>query len=522
MSLLGIDVGTTGSKAVVFALDGTILGTSYTEYDISRPQPGYAELDAQAIWPRIKDVIARAVADAGTGAPGGTSVGRSSRTSGAAGGGAGDAIEALAVSSMGENLVPVSKDRRILGPSIMNMDERGEEFVPALAEAFSASELYRLTGNALTNQFSITKMMWTKKYLPELYEKTDFFLVWNSFVAFMLGGEARADYSLANRMLLFDVDREDWSPDLLKASGLDREKLPPVAPAGTPIGTVADGVADELELPRGVPIVVGTHDQCAASLGSGAIEKGTAMWGLGTFQCIAPVYAGRKPADAMLERGLNTEHHAVPDRFITLIYNMGGSVVKWYRNTFAGREHEEALAAGEDVYPRLFSELPADPSSVRVLPHFAPMGPPDFIEKPDGAVVGLTLGTSRGEILKGILEGNIFSLKISVDALDAVDVAIDEFRTTGGGAKSDAGLQLCADIMGRPCVRPEVTEAGALGSAILAAVGSGIYSSADEAISRTIRLGPRYEPDMKMHERYREPFEEYRELRRFVVNRRGG
>ncbi|MFP4485059.1 MAG: FGGY-family carbohydrate kinase, partial [Spirochaetaceae bacterium] len=494
MSLLGIDVGTTGSKAVVFALDGTILGTAYTEYDISRPQAGYAELDARGIWPRIKDVVARAVAAAGRADP----------------------VQALAVSSMGENLVPVSKDRRILGPSIMNLDERGEEFVPSLAVDFDPSELYRLTGNALTNQFSITKVMWTKKYRPELYENTDYFLVWNSFVAFMLGGEPRTDYSLANRTLLFDVDREDWSAELLKASGLEREKLPSVAPAGTPIGTVADAVAEELGLPREVPVVVGTHDQCAASLGSGAIRKGTAMWGLGTFQCIAPVYAGRKPAEAMLERGLNTEHHAVPDRFITLIYNMGGSVVKWYRNTFAGREHEEALAAGEDVYPRLFGELPSEPSSVRVLPHFAPMGPPDFIERPDGAFVGMTLGTSRGEILKGILEGNIFSLKISVDALDAVSIAVDEFRTTGGGAKSNAGLQLCADIMGRPCVRPEVTEAGALGSAILAGVGAGVFSGVDEAISRTIRLGPRYEPNLKMHERYIEPFEEYKQLRRFV------
>jgi xylulokinase len=511
MSLLGIDVGTTGCKAVVFTLDGKIRGTAYTEYDISRPEPGVAELDAERIWPKIKDVIAQAVDAADAGAAGG-----SGDSAGA------DPIEGLAVSSMGENLVPVSRDRRILGPSIMNMDERGEEFVPVLAEAFSPQELYRLTGNALTNQFSITKMMWTKKHQPELYEKTDYFLVWNSFVAFMLGGEATADYALANRMLLFDVDKADWSVELLKASGLDREKLPPVAPAGTAVGTVSDAVAAELGLPKNVPIVVGTHDQCAASLGSGAIARGTAMWGLGTFQCIAPVYAGRKPADAMLERGLNTEHHAVSDRFITLIYNMGGSVVKWYRNTFAGREHQEALAAGEDVYPRLFAELPAEPSSVRVLPHFAPMGPPDFIEKPDGAFVGMTLATPRGDILKGILEGNIFSLKISVDALDAVDIAIDEFRTTGGGAKSDAGLQLCADIMGRPCVRPEVTEAGALGSAILAGLGSGAFSSADEAISRTIRLGPRYEPDMKTHERYREPFEEYKELRSFVVNRRRG
>ncbi len=148
MSLLGIDVGTTGAKAVVFSEDGVVLGCAYTEYDISRPAAGHAELDAECIWPLIRETISRAVGTA-----------RQSST-------VPDPVRAVAVDSMGENLVPVSSDRRILGPSIMNMDLRGEEFLSRLADAVNPEELYQITGNTLSNQFSIVKLVWMRAYQP--------------------------------------------------------------------------------------------------------------------------------------------------------------------------------------------------------------------------------------------------------------------------------------------------------------------------------------------------------------------
>lgn len=502
MSLLGIDVGTTGAKAVVFSEDGVVLGSTYTEYDISRPAAGHAELDAEFIWPLIRETISKAIATAH----------QSSTVP--------DPVRAVAVDSMGENLVPVSRDRQILGPSIMNMDARGTEFLPELEAAISAEDLYRITGNTLSNQFSIVKLMWMRRNQPDLYDKVYSFLPWNSFVSFMLGGDPVAEYALANRTLLFDVDRERWSDRMLGACGLDPDKLPRSVAAGTPIGVVSGVAAEEIGLPEGIPIVIGAHDQSSASLGSGSMSEGTAMYGMGTFHCIAPVFSGRKPADAMISRGLNTEHYALPGFYLTLIYNSGGSVVKWYRDTFAAAEHAQALDEGGDVYPALFSELPQHPSSVRVIPHFASMGPPDFIDQPNAALLGMTLDTTRGDILKGIVEGNVFSLKLSVDALSDVGISIRELRPTGGGSKSDVAIQICADILGRPCVRPEVTEASALGSAILAGVGAGVFAGAPEAVERMIRVGPMFEPDMNRHEQYTEPYEEYKRLRAFVVNSR--
>jgi xylulokinase len=145
------------------------------------------------------------------------------------------------------------------------------------------------------------------------------------------------------------------------------------------------------------------------------------------------------------------------------------------------------------------------------------MGPPDFIDVPNATFKGMSLGTTRGEILKGIVEGNVFSLRMSVDALDDVGIGLRELRPTGGGSKSDAAVQIAADILGLPCARPEVTEASALGCAILAGVGGGVFSSVDEAVEAMIRPGQTFEPDMKRHTDYAEPYAEYLVLREFVT-----
>ena len=198
MSLLGIDVGTTGCKAAVFAVDGTQLAAAYEEYDVQRPRPGWDELDAVGVWQRIRATIRAAVADAP----------------------AADPVTALCASSLGEAVVPVTADREILGPSSLNSDSRGAEFLDTLADALDAEPLYRITGNTLGNHYTLTKLLWLQKHEPQRYAATDHFLHWGAFVSFMLGADAIVDRSLANRTLLFDLDRGDWSQTLLDATGL--------------------------------------------------------------------------------------------------------------------------------------------------------------------------------------------------------------------------------------------------------------------------------------------------------------
>ena len=489
MSLLGIDVGTSGCKAALFSAGGELLAAAYAEYDIDHPQPGYAELDALRVWETVKGLVARAAASMES-----------------------DPVRALAVSSMGEAVVPVTRERQILGPSIINFDRRGEEFLAELRAGMPAERLYRINGNTLGNNYSLTKLMWIQRHQPELYARAGLFLHWAGFISFMLGAEPAVDYSLANRTLLFDLDRADWSDELIAWAGLDRAKLPRPVPPGSVVGEVSDGMAQELGLLARVKIVAGAHDQNATALGCGVIREGQTVYGMGTFTCITPVFERRIDAGPMLARGLNTEHHAVPGRYVSFLYNQGGALLKWYRDTFAPLEKRQALAEGRDIYAGLIAEIPERPSEVLVLPHFMLTGPPEFIGGSSGVMLGLKLETTRGEILKGMLEGSVYYLKECVDTLPEVGIAIRDFRATGGGSKSDAWVQLSADIFGTPIVCPRITEAGALGAAILAGIGAGDFASAEQGVAAMVRLERSFTPDVAQHDRYARRYEQYKKL----------
>ncbi len=490
MSLLGIDVGTTGCKAAVFTSDGELLSSAYAEYDIHRPQTGWAELDAQAVWRQIKQTIAKASSSVRN-----------------------DPIRALAVSSLGESMAPVDAARRILGPSLTMADARGEEYLASLAKLFPNEELYAINGNTIGNHYSLPKLMWLREHDPKLFEAADKFLLWGSLVLYMLGAEPAVDYSLANRTLLFDLNQMDWSEKLLARVGFSASILPKPCPAGTSLGTIAPALADELGLPRETMLVAGAHDQCANALGCGAVQQGRTMLGMGTFLCMTPVFEARPEASAMITRGLNTEHHAIPGCYVTFIYNQGGNLFKWFRDTFASAEHKAAVEAGRDIYASLLDEMPAAPSTVMALPHFEPTGPPEFIMDSAGVLAGLRLSTSRGDVLKGILEGSIFYLRECLDMLPGAGIEVNDFRAVGGGSKSDQWLQICADIMQRPVTRPAFTEAGVRGAAMLAGIGAGVYASAQEAVDTFVQLGRSFEPDAKNQSVYEGRFGHYVQMR---------
>jgi len=486
MSLLGIDVGTSGCKAALFSKDGKLLGMGYEEYDYSHPHTGWAELDAPEIWEQVKRTIRVAVAESG-----------------------GDRPEAVSVSSMGEAVVPVTRNRIILGPSILNFDIRGDEYLPELSHNLPVERLYQINGNTLGSPYTLTKLIWIKANQPDLYTQADAFLHWSGFVSFMLGAELHVDFSLANRTLLFDLENEDWSGELFGWAGLDREKMPPTVASGRVVGYVSPSIAAELDLPAGIPIVSGSHDQCCNSVGCGSISPGAALYGMGTQLCMTPVFANRPIPSRMIKRGLNTEHHSAPGYYVSFIYNQGGALVKWFRDTFAHTERALASKTGQSLYPALFAEMPDEPSSVLVLPHFTTTGPPHFINDSSGVIAGLKLETTRGEILKGIVESATFYLRDCFESLPGAGIEIQEFFAAGGGSQSNAWVQLSADILGRPFIRSKVHEAGALGAAILAGTGAGVVPSLESGVQKMVHMDQRFEPDPVKQDQYNQRFSRY-------------
>lgn len=483
VSLLGIDIGTTGCKAAAYSVEGRCVGSAYREYPTLHEAPGRAELDSEAVWRSVQACIAEAASAASH-----------------------DPVRALSVSSLGEAMTPVSRDRRILGRSILCSDTRGADYVDVFRSELGEEGFYRINPNILTPAYSMPKLAWLRDHEPELYRRADRFLLWSDLVGYLLGGEPITSCSHANRTLLFDIHRERWSEELLELSGIDPIKLPQVAPSGSIAGTVSPRIAAELGLPSDVTIVVGGHDQCCTALGAGVVRPGLAVCGTGTFECYAPAFAMPENPLEMYRLGLNIEHHVVPGLFLTFVYNQGGALVRWFRDTFAAGD------GGADVYDRLTAEMPDDPTRLLALPYFEPTGPPAYVADAAGAIVGLTTDTTRGEILKAIMECVTLYFVESLATLRGLGLASGEFVAVGGGARSDAWLQIKADAFGVPFVRPRVTEAGALGAAILAGVATGIVDSFDGAVQQMTARERTFEPDPARHARYREKREVYARL----------
>ncbi len=484
MSLLGLDLGTTGCKAGVFGLDGTCIAQAYREYDMLHPKPGWSELSSEQVWAEAKAVIAEVVAQSGT-----------------------DPVTVLSISAFGEAFVPVTKDRKILDNSILCVDDRGKEHMDRLLEHFGRERLYSINPNLIGPNYSLPKLLWLREHRAAIYQQADYFLLWSDFIAFMLGAEAVANNSHANRTFLFDLTRNDWSDELLTWSDIPRQKLGRVVPGGTVIGTVSHSMAAELGLPRGVHVVAGGHDQCCNALGCGGISAGRAVYGMGSFDCITPMYKKPQNPLGILREDLNIEHHVLPDLYVSFLYNQSGLLVKWFRDVFAAAD---VPPSGKGIYEYLDEELPEEPTRLLVLPHFDP--PPHHSPDTSGVIVGLKMNTTRGEILKAIREGTTLYFVHGIEALRRLNIDTTEFIASGGGAKSNSGMQLRADILGIPVVRPHITEAGVLGAAMLAGLSTGVFKSAEEAVQIFVKRDRIFMPDAKRHAFYREKHRLYQQL----------
>jgi len=488
MSLLGIDVGTTGCKAAAFAADGRQLCAAYREYATLHPADGWAELDSREVLACVKAVIAEVAAGAKH-----------------------DPVTALCVSSMGEAMTPVSSSGEILDRCILSSDVRGGDLLADALGGISREAFYDINPNILGPNYSLPKLLWIRKNRPEVYKAADKFLLWGDLVTSALGCEPITSFSLANRTLLFDIRRQDWSDELLGLSGIDRDKLPPIAASGTIAGGISAKAAAELGLRKDTAVVVGGHDQCCASLGAGVRRAGQAVCGIGTFECITPTFDRIPESGSMLANGLNVEHHVLPGLYVSFLYNQSGSLVRWFRDTFASAD-KQLLAGGQDIYDALAAEMPDAPTRLLTLPYFEATGSPHFIIDAAGAIVGLKTHTHRGEILKSIMESATFYFVEPLDFLQGMGIDTSEFVATGGGAKSDRWLQIKADILGVPFRRPVITECGVLGAAMLAGLGTGALQTPADAIDRFVRPDRTFEPDARRHDAYRERIRLYQQL----------
>ena len=490
MSLLGLDVGTTGCKAVVFDVGGKVLSAAYREYPLLHPQPGWVELDMRLVLEKIKESIREVSSEVKR-----------------------DPIKALSISAQGEAFVPVDKKGNLLTSSPVSFDNRGEKFVQWWKKALGAEKIMNITGMPLHSMFSLNKIMWLKENSPHIYSKTWKFLCCEDLVIYKLGLSPTIDYSLASRTMAFDIFKKRWSEEILSRVDIDPSLLPEVVPSGTVVGEIPQRIANSLSLPSKVMVVTGGHDQPCGALGAGVREEGVAAEAIGTVDCITPVFKEPHLNKKMLENNFACYPHTVPQFYITVAFNFtGGSLLKWFRDTLGGEEKEKAKKTGKDVYSILINEATPLPSSLYLLPHFTTTGTPYMDTNSSGAILGLSLNTSKAELIKAVLEGISFEMKYNLSLLEEIGISVNELRAIGGGAKSRKWLQLKADLYGKKMVSLKVSEAASLGAAILAGVAIGEYSSIKEAVEATVKIKEIFYPQEEKTKIYEGKFQIYKDI----------
>lgn len=489
MSLMGVDVGTTGVKAVVFDESGRMLASAYEEYPLLFPFPGAAEIDSRLILAASHRVIARAASEV-----------------------SGDPVSAIGIASQGEAFTPISEDGRFLANVMTSSDSRAAGIVEDWSTSFGAERLYRITGHTPYPMYSLYKMLWLKQNQPQAWEQTRKFLFTQDLVAHSLTGEAVTDCTMAARSMLFDVRSKSWSPEILDAVGLSEEALPRVVQSGGVAGVVKRDVAEELGIPIGATVSVCGHDQPVGALGCGAAAPGKAAYSIGTVECVCPAVGELLLSDELMLANLASYPHTIPNAYTTVAFNMtGGSVLRWVRDNLATEEASDAQRRGEDPYAAIIAAASNEPSNVVLLPHLGPTGTPHFDAAGAGVFFGLKLSTSRGELLRSVLEGITYEMKWNLSILEDAGFHLSELRAIGGGAKSDAWMQIKSDILGLPLTTMKVTEATCMGAAILAASGVGRWEAKDagECWALPIRT---FEPRPEFAAPYEARFAIYKEL----------
>lgn len=490
MLRLGLDVGTTGVKAMVFTEDNEPVGYAFSEYPISYPKPGWAEQDSELVWEAAKSVIRRAAGEWSAD------------------------IGAIALSAQGDAVIAVDKNRAAISPAYLGMDYRGTEEAAFCSRQFGARPLFNRTGMRPHPMNSIVKLLWMKQHQPRLFDRAYRFVTYGDYILGKLGSEEPViDRTMAGRTMAYSLEHGDWDRDLLESLGIPVHKLSTPADSCQVVGTLSGFAAKELGLSGKVLLITGGHDQTCAALGAGIVSEGIALDSHGTAEVLSAVSKTPCLGPVMFDSYYPCYPYLLPGRYFTFALNhTGGLLLKWFAEAFCQEELSQAAKDGESVYGRLTEGLDGNgPSPLLILPHFNGSGTPYCDLNSKGAILGLTLSTGKGDVTKALLESLSYELRLNAETMKKAGIPISELRAVGGGAKSAFGLQNKADILGLPVSTLEIREAACLGAALCAGLALGFYQNAGEAAA-AVRVGQTYDPRPAIHRQYTEKYYTYSKM----------
>lgn len=496
MYVIGLDVGTTGCKAAVFNEQGASFGKCYEEFDIICRRPVWAEQSPAVVLRAVEHVIREAVSRA--------------KEAGVKP----DEILALSTSVLGEEVMPVDRDYHPLRDAILGMDYRADRETQDLVQALTAQKIYDITGFPPHPMGSLPTIMWMRRHEPEMIPRTYKYVTFTEYIMHCLGAEEGViDYPQAGRTMAFDIEKMCWSAELLRAAGLEESFLCKAAEPGRIVGYMSRGAAERLGLTEKVALVAGGQDQTCAALGAGLINEHIGMDSHGTIEGIGVMSCKKLTGPQQLAAAVSCYTYTIPGRYFLMSSSqVGGLLLKWFKNNFCTAEEQEAQRTGRNVYDVMTGLAPKGPSQIMVLPHFIGSGPPWNDLDSRGAIVGLTIDSTRHDVVKAIMDSLTYEFKINMLYYERMGFSFDEMRVVGGASKSPFWMQLKADILNRPVCTVQEKDAACLGAAILALRGLGLYDSCEEAVKACVKVDRTYEPDTAKTKAYEEAYQKYTHL----------
>lgn len=499
--LLGTDIGTSGTKTILMDTTGKLIAQDLQEYDVVTPKPLWAEqwpdVWYRAVKQSIKNVMEQAKKEKNI---------------------AEEDVKGIAISGLyGGSGIPLDENMEAIRPCMIWMDRRAEEETKWVLETIGEDKLLEITHNGADPYYGYTKILWLKNHEPENWKKTKLFLPPNDYVIYKMTGEIAIDYSSAGNIGgIFDINRREWSKELMDKMGIPVSMMPERIVESTDIvGGIKKDVAKELGVWEGMPVIASGIDCGAANIGLGVFESGRYAAAIGTSMCAALI--SDKPVRG---KGLIVWPYLYKAKSMSYYFaggNTAGAIVKWFRSIFCQWELEMEKQGGENTYDILNKQaeaIPVGSDGIVVLPYFMGERSPVWDSDAKGTIVGLSLTHTKGHIYRAFLEAVAYSLR---DAMEATGENLGEYILLAGGVtKSKVWKQIFADVIGYPVVCPIYDVEANMGDVMLAGIGTGVLTY--EEVKKWQVLDEKIIPNEKNHQLYNEYFKVYKSIYQNLKN----
>ncbi|WP_297988212.1 gluconokinase [Anoxybacillus sp.] len=490
--VIGIDIGTTSTKAVIFEEDGRIRAMHAVEYPMLHPQPGWAEQDPYILFSAVVQSIQGAVYKGNVSA---------------------EQVKAIGISAAMHSLILVDEHHRPLTNCMIWTDNRSSKQAEQWQKTKRGIEIYKKTGTPIHPMSPLMKLMWFKEHEPHVFERAHKFISIKEYVLYQWFHQYVVDYSIASATGLFSLQAFDWDEEILRLLHIDRQQLSQLVPTTYTLRGMDKKWAEQLSISAHTPVVIGASDGVLANVGVGAVLPHEAAITIGTSGAVRTISSLPKTD----EHGRTFCYVLTENEWVVGgPTNNGGILLRWLRDEFGAQEKEVAKRLGIDPYDLLTqyaARVPAGSEGLLFLPFLSGERAPYWDAHARGTFFGISLRHGREHFIRAVMEGVCMSVFSVALAVRDVTGPLSEIRVSGGFAKSTFWRQMLCDMMGKELLVPDTHEASALGAAALALYATGDIVSLQE-VKSWLRISSRHEPNEQHTAIYAELFDLYTRLYR--------